>query len=97
MITRSEYRLFEAQQNKLLEQLAVAETQLASARKALEQMQPVFEAAHGLCMGYDWNNGTHAKLHGYRHKLLSAVHSIKEVPDFDGKLRAALQPDGDGK
>ncbi len=50
-------------------------------------LRAVFEAAYGLCMGYDWNNGTAAKARGYRLRLLSAVNAIKEVPDLEDKYR----------
>src|ERR1700721_1900337 len=30
-----------------------------------ERLRMVYEAARGLCFGYDWNHGTHAKDHGY--------------------------------
>lgn len=36
-------------------------------------LEPLFNAAHGLSYGVDWNNGTHAKLHGHRQKLLNAL------------------------
>lgn len=31
------------------------------------------KAAQGLSHGTDWNNGTHAKTHGYRQQLLEAL------------------------
>jgi hypothetical protein len=55
----------------------------------VEKLRAVFEAAYGLCMGYDWNNGTAAKAAGYRRKLLSAVNAIKAVPDFEDKYRGS--------
>lgn len=33
-------------------------------------------AAKGLSHGEDWNNGTHAKTHGYRRKLLEALAKL---------------------
>jgi hypothetical protein len=39
----------------------------------------LFAAARGLCEGEDWNNGTHAKMHGYRQKLIDAVNAIRKV------------------
>ena len=36
-------------------------------------------AARGLSCGTDWNNGTHAKLCGYRQKLLEALAKLKET------------------
>lgn len=33
-------------------------------------------AAQGLSHGEDWNNGTHAKTHGYRQKLLDALAAL---------------------
>ena len=53
----------------------------------IRKLRAVFEAAYGLCHGYDWNNGTAAKDCGYRRKLLSAVNAIKPVPDFEHKYR----------
>lgn len=44
------------------------------------------EAAKGLSHGSDWNNGTHAKLHGYRQKLLDALN------ECDTLLREAAAP-----
>jgi len=59
-----------------------------SQEPSYDQLRSVFEAAYGLCMGYDWNNGTAAKACGYKRKLLSSVNAIREVPDFEGKYRA---------
>lgn len=59
------------------------------AKSEIELLREVFDAAYGLCMGYDWNNGTAAKFHGYKRKLLKAVHAVRDVPDFDGKYRTA--------
>jgi hypothetical protein len=58
-------------------------------RRELELLRSVFEAAFGLCMGYDWNKGTAAIDCGYRRKLLSAVNAIRAVPDFEDKYRMA--------
>lgn len=55
----------------------------------IRKLRAVYEAARGLCMGYDWNNGTAAKACGYRRKLLSAVNAIEPVPDFEGKYKSA--------
>lgn len=43
------------------------------AEQRLELLEAVFDAAMGLSYGEDWENGTHAKLHGYRRKLLTAL------------------------
>jgi adenosyl cobinamide kinase/adenosyl cobinamide phosphate guanylyltransferase len=39
----------------------------------VEALMPLVDAAHGLSFGTDWNNGTQAKLHGHRQKLIDAV------------------------
>lgn len=46
------------------------------------------EAARGLRNGVDWNNGMHAKLHGYRQKLLTALD------ECDALLREAEKREG---
>lgn len=50
------------------------QAEIARLRKALE---PLTVAAYGLSGGTDWNNGTHAKLHGYRQKLLDAIPAAR--------------------
>lgn len=50
---------------------------LAEARAKLAQYERLYEAANGLSFGEDWNNGTQAKLHGYRQKLIDAVAAIR--------------------
>jgi hypothetical protein len=47
-------------------------------REERERVKDLVEAATGLSYGTDWNNGTHAKLHGYRQKLLDALKAYKE-------------------
>ena len=63
-------------------------TLLRLARRAgeMEAFAEVFDAAFGLCCGYDWNHGSHAIMHGYRRKLLEAVNRIRPIPDFSGKI-----------
>jgi hypothetical protein len=39
----------------------------------VEALRPLVDAAYGLSFGEDWNNGTQAKLHGHRQKLIDAV------------------------
>jgi hypothetical protein len=46
-------------------------------REERERVKPLVEAARGLSFGTDWNNGTHAKLHGYRQKLLDALEAYQ--------------------
>lgn len=46
----------------------------------IRKLRRVYEAARGLCHGVDWNNGTQAKLHGYRQKLIDAVEAIEPLP-----------------
>ena len=46
-------------------------------RRLREALEPLCQAAWGLSMGEDWNNGTHAKMHGYRNKLLAAIPAAR--------------------
>ena len=69
------------------------EAEIKRLTKQLVKYEAVFDAAFGLCHGYDWNNGMAAKHFGYRRKLLSAVNAIKEVPDCEGKYMSALTDD----
>jgi hypothetical protein len=50
----------------------------------IRKLRRVYEAARGLCYGHDWNDGTQAKLHGYRNKLIKAVDDIEKLPDAAG-------------
>lgn len=50
----------------------------------MEKLNAVYEAARGLCFGEDWNNGTHAKLHGYKQKLREAVAAVQTTEQNDG-------------
>jgi hypothetical protein len=52
-----------------------AENEILRARevKMVEALKPLVDAAYGLSFGEDWNNGTQAKLHGHRQKLIDAV------------------------
>lgn len=43
----------------------------------LTELLEVAKAASGLAMGSDWNNGTHAKHHGYRDKLINAISALR--------------------
>jgi len=53
----------------------------------IRKLRRVYEAARGLCHGYDWNDGTHAKLHRYRKQLVDAVNAIEPLPDPIGVSR----------
>ena len=55
--------------------------QLAERDAEIEQLTKVYEAARGLCHGYDWNKGSAALHNGYRAKLIVAVNAIKPLPD----------------
>jgi hypothetical protein len=44
-----------------------------------EALHPLYHAASGLSFGEDWNNGTHAKLHGYRQKLIDALPAARDA------------------
>lgn len=57
---------------------------LLDGRHELLALRAVYEAARGLCYGHDWNEGTQAKLHGYRNKLIKAVDAIEKLPDAAG-------------
>jgi uncharacterized small protein (DUF1192 family) len=47
----------------------------------ITRFRDVYNAARGLCHGYDWNKGNHAVLHKYRPRLVLAVHAIEPLPD----------------
>lgn len=49
-----------------------------------KQLEKVYNAARGLCFGYDWNFGTHAGI--YRKRLLRAVNAVEKIPDFETKV-----------
>lgn len=42
-----------------------------------DALHPLYHAASGISFGEDWNNGTHAKLHGYRQKLIDALPAAR--------------------
>lgn len=56
---------------------------LEAARKEADKWKSLaaefVKAATGLSYGTDWNNGTHAKLHGYRQKLLDVLAKAREA------------------
>jgi len=54
-----------------------AATALEASEEELKLLRPVYEAARGLCHGTDWNNGNHARLHGYREKLIAATATAR--------------------
>jgi hypothetical protein len=59
--------------------------QRAALATAVEVMGPLLHAAEGLSHGEDWNNGTHAKLHGHREALLAAVPGASDfIRDHGG-------------
>lgn len=45
----------------------------------IQALRRLYEAARGLSFGEDWNNGTAAKLHGYRQKLIDAIQPAAEA------------------
>lgn len=47
--------------------------------EARAALRPLAEAARTLSYGTDWNNGTHAKVHGARQKLLDALPAALEA------------------
>jgi len=52
------------------------ETPITAAQHKPPVSDDVVDAAMGLAMGEDWNNGTHAKI--YRPKLLKALSALKK-------------------
>jgi len=50
----------------------------AEKERLTTKFQALWWAARGLTFGEDWNAGTHAKLHGYRDKLIQAVADLGE-------------------
>jgi hypothetical protein len=78
------------------EEIRYLRSRLADATKAndlfqtaadaeIKRLQSVYNAARGLCHGYDWNKGTHAR--AYRNQLILAVNAIDPIPDVSGKIR----------
>lgn len=65
----------------LADDLSVLFAEALSTARTQERakFEPLVEAATGLSHGVDWNNGTHAKLHGYRQKLLDALAALSGV------------------
>ena len=47
------------------------------------RIMDVVKAARGLAKGTDWNNGTQAKAHGYRRKLLEALDRLDPEQESD--------------
>ena len=52
---------------------------LDQAAKRLEKLEAVYQAARGMCHGYDWNKGTAAEYH--RADLVRAVNAVDPLPD----------------
>jgi hypothetical protein len=82
---RKENNEFLLSEAALLEELKICDDWLVHTRNENARLRELLEAAYGLCQGYDWNNGTHAKTHGYKRKVLEAVHALKPVVDIEGK------------
>jgi hypothetical protein len=61
---------------KHLAQIAKERDRLAS---EISRMKPLVDAAIGLSLGDDWNNGTHAKIH--RPRLMSALRALMKTPN----------------
>ena len=70
---RDEDLLMHATPHQLHDLLHEAAIALEASEEELKLLRPVYEAARGLCHGTDWNNGNHARLHGYREKLIAAT------------------------
>ena len=54
-----------------------SDADMLAAALRLPEIAALVAAADGLSRGEDWNNGTHAKKHGYRTKLLAALAALK--------------------
>jgi len=63
--------------NKFRSENVSLRTALEASEEELKLLRPVYEAARGLCHGTDWNNGNHARLHGYREKLIAATATAR--------------------
>jgi chromosome segregation ATPase len=61
----------------LQRQVLSMQNELEAAQADARRYRAVYDAARGLCMGVDWNKGTHAK--AYRQKLERAVAAIDEA------------------
>ena len=59
-----------------------------------EDVGALIAAAHGLSFGEDWNNGTQAKTHGHRDRLLTAIAKIMGDRASPQAQRAALAKQG---
>jgi hypothetical protein len=59
---------------------SILQSSMAIPAERMKALERVYDAARGLCFGVDWNNGTAAKIHGYRQKLIDAVNSIEKLP-----------------
>ena len=53
-----------------------AADELDARGQRIAELERVYEAALGLTLGVDWNNGTQALKHGYRQKLIDAVNAV---------------------
>jgi len=78
----SDLRAFYTDLRDHIEQQAAT---IAELREALEAVKPLVDAAHGLSFGTDWNNGTAAKTHGYRRKLLKALPKARATLERRGQ------------
>ena len=66
------------------------ERQRARETQLVEALKPLVDAAYNLSFGEDWNNGTEAKLHGNRRKLIMAIPSARAQLDGLSKVNTAL-------
>ncbi len=57
----------------------------------LPELIAVARAANGLSFGTDWNNGTHAKGHGYRQRLIDALHALRATGKVELRPSWTLQ------
>ncbi len=63
-----------------LEHQAKQSREIKRLKAKVSQLTAVYDAARHLCYGVDWNNGTMALTHGYRKKLVDAVHAVSALP-----------------
>ena len=77
---------------RLFDRAEAAEASLAAITAERDALREVYLAARGLCIGVDWNKGTHAIERGYRKRLIEAVNAV-EATNAPPKTAQELNPD----